>query len=727
LFRYSADGSGVNAYVLDSGIRVTHRGFEGRAVGAVNFVGDGVAPDQDCNGHGTHVAGILGSAPAGVAKGVTLHSVKVLGCSNLGTWDAYIAGIDWVIANHRKPAVINASIGGGYVGAAQEALRAAVASGITVVGAAGNENLDACTRIPGAVPEVITVGSSTLSNDARAAYSNHGPCVDLFAPGDAISSLSHLSDDGQTVLSGTSMAAPHVAGAVALYLQRYPQARPEEARAALISAATRNSVVNAGSGSANLLLYTASLGDVVPPSVGITAPAAGATLRGTVTATAAASDDVEMREVQFRMSGVQIGRDATAPYAVALDTATFSNGAYVLEAVAVDTAGNVNRRTVPVTISNAAAATGTWSTYAVGGGSSGRAGYAGSTFTVDGGAGAVWDTTDRFQFAHQPWSGDGDLVAHLTSLTRPTDASVGMAGVMLRESLASGSRHVAIVITTDGKLKFRRRTQTGGTTSSDGPSSATTYAPRWLKLSRRGNVFSAYVSGDGRGWTPVHVPQNIVLPSSLYGGVLALGSGATGVARATFSHVGLGRVPEGWTPIDLGAVGALGRSEYVNGSYNLRAAGTQLWGSEDAAHFVYRPWNGDVDVIARVTHAVAPTGSTVALAAVSIRESLAPNARHASMVVSTEGKAKFRRRTSAAGATLSDGPSVGSLTLPRWIRLRRSGNYFSAYLSADGLSWQQVHTTQLIPLSSSVYVGLLGLRSGGSALADIRFDRVSVR
>jgi subtilisin family serine protease len=723
-FRYAADGSGVNAYVMDSGIRSTHPGFEGRAVGGVNVTNDGIPSTQDCAGHGTHVSGILGSGPAGVAKGVMLYSVKVLSCENTGTWSGYIAGIDWVIANHRKPAVINASIGGGYVSAVHEAVRRAVANGITFVASAGNTSADACTAFPGAISELIAVGSSSV-DDTRAPYSNYGPCVDLFAPGDAIRSLSNL-DNGSTVMSGTSMAAPHVAGAAALYLQRHPDARPEEVRAALTSAATRNVVVNALAGP-NLLLYTAYLGDGVLPAVTITAPAAGATIGGTVTASAAASDDVEMREVQFRVSGNPIGQDSTAPYAVALDTTRFANGAYVLEAAAVDAAGNVNRRTVPFTIRNVAAATGTWSSYAVGGGASGQASYAGPTFVVDGGGSDLWGVGDLFQFAHQPWTGDGDLIAHIASLTRPSGATYAMAGLMFRESLASGSRHVAIVISTDGKLKFRRRAQTGGTTSSDGPMTGTTYVPKWLKLSRRGNVFAASVSADARAWTPVHTPQTIVLPQSLHVGVLALRNGGTGFARATFSHIGLGRVPDGWTPIDLGAVGAPGRTEHVNASYVVRAAGTDLWGSEDAAHFVYRPWNGDVDVIAHVSQLAVPIGSSVALAGVSIRESLAPNARHASMVVTSEGKAKFRRRMSVGGVTLSDGPSAGSIALPRWIRVRRSGHYISAYLSTDGIGWQQVHTTQFIPLSTSVYVGLLGLRSGGSALADVRFDQVAIR
>jgi subtilisin family serine protease len=548
-FRYAADGSGVNAYVLDTGIRTTHPGFENRALGAANLTNDGVSSDQDCDGHGTHVAGILGSGPAGVAKGVMLHSVKVLSCESTGTWSAYIAGIDWVIANHRKPAVINASIGGGYLSAVHEAVRRAVANGITFIASAGNGSSDACDAFPAAVPELIAVGSLSV-DDTRAAYSNHGPCVDLFAPGDDIGSLSNR-DNGTTVRSGTSMAAPHVAGAAALYLQRHPDAGPEHVRAALTRAATRDVVVNAGLGP-NLLLYTAYLGDAVLPAIAITAPGAGATVRGTVTATAAASDDVELREVHFRVSGILIGRDDTAPYSVTLDTTWFANGAHVLEAVAVDAAGNVNRRTVPITIHNVAAATGTWSSYAVGGTANGHAAYVGSTFVVDGAGSDLWGASDRFQFAHQPWTGDGDLIAHIASLTRPADATHAMAGLTFRESLASGSRHVAIVIGTDGKLKFRRRTQTGGTTASNGPQTGTTYAPKWLKLSRRGHVFTASVSANGRAWTAVDIPQTIVLPPSLYVGVLALRNGGTGFARRRFHTSVLDGCPRGGHPSILG-------------------------------------------------------------------------------------------------------------------------------------------------------------------------------
>ena len=180
-------------------------------------------------------------------------------------------------------------------------------------------------------------------------------------------------------------------------------------------------------------------------------------------------------------------------------------------------------------------------------------------------------------------------------------------------------------------------------------------------------------------------------------------------------------MPDGWTPIDFGAVGASGRTEYSNGAYVVKAGGTELWGSEDAAHFVFRPWSGNVDLIARVAHARVPTGATVALAAVSIRESLAPDARHASVVLTTDGKAKFRRRMAIGGLTLSDGPPAGSITIPRWVRLRRLSNSVSAYVSTDGVNWQQIHTTQLMPLSTSIYVGLLGLRRGGSALADVGF------
>ncbi len=725
-YRYAADGAGVNVYVLDSGIRVTHEDFGGRAFAGFDGVYDGRPSNQDCHGHGTHVAGIIGGAQAGVAKAAWLYSVRVLGCDNTGTWSGFIAGVDWVVANHHSPAVINASINGGYLTSVHQAVQRAVSTGISVVVAAGNEASDACRYFSG-IPEAITV-ASTDNRDLRAAYSNFGPCVDLFAPGSGILSLSNGSDGGYATMSGTSMAAPHVAGGVALYLQHHSSAGPEEVRAALRSAATRNAVGNGGAASPNRLLFTTSLGDVKAPALSITAPAAGATLSGTATVAATSSDDVEMRELQFRLSGIEVGRDATAPYSLTFDTTKYSNGSHLLEVIAIDTAGNAMNRRITVTIGNSAAATTTtgWSPSGIGTGG-GQAAYSAAGLVIDARGSDLWGSADNFEFAHRTWTGDGDLTAYVASIARPSDAAFAMAGVMFRESLAPGSRYAALVIGTDGKLKFRRRTQPDGATSSSGPATGTTYAPRWLKLSRRGSTFTAYTSTDARTWAVVHVPETLPLPATLEVGTLALRSGGAGVARATFSHVGIARLPDGWTGIDMGAVGAPGRADYASGVWHVNGGGTDLWGTKDAAHFVYHPWSGDVEITAKVQSIAAPSGSTFALAGLSIRESLAPDARHASIIVTTQGKAKFRRRLTAGGSTLSDGPTTGAISIPVWLRLRRTGQSFSAFISSDGESWEQVHTTQSVPLSPSAYVGIVGLRGGGTAVGDVRITNLTVR
>jgi regulation of enolase protein 1 (concanavalin A-like superfamily) len=225
----------------------------------------------------------------------------------------------------------------------------------------------------------------------------------------------------------------------------------------------------------------------------------------------------------------------------------------------------------------------------------------------------------------------------------------------------------------------------------------------------------------------VHVPQTLQLPQTLEVGTLALRNGGTGFARATFTHIGLSRLPDGWTGIDVGAVGAPGRSTQAAGVWQVSGGGVDLWGTADATQFAYRAWTGDVDFVARVQGITAPPGSTFALAGLSIRESLAPNARHGSIIITTQGKAKFRRRLTVGGTTYSDGPTTGSITTPIWLRLRRSGQTISAYTSRDGVTWQAVHTSVSVPLSSAVYVGIVGLRSGTSGVGEARVDSVTLR
>ena len=248
----------VTAYVLDTGIRLTQSEFAGRASYGWDFI-DKDSTAQDCNGHGTHVAGTIGGKTYGVAKDVKLVAVRVLDCTGSGSYSAIIAGIDWVTKNAVKPAVANMSLGGTVNTALNAAVARSIAAGITYAVAAGNDARSACYQSPAAAPDAITVGATT-SNDARASFSNYGTCLDIFAPGQQITSASYASDTGTAVMSGTSMAAPHVAGAAALVLGANPTWTPKQVRDALVANATSGVVTSAGSGSPNKLLYTGWLG-----------------------------------------------------------------------------------------------------------------------------------------------------------------------------------------------------------------------------------------------------------------------------------------------------------------------------------------------------------------------------------------------------------------------------------------------------------------------------------
>jgi subtilisin family serine protease len=262
-YSYSTTASNVEAYVIDTGIRITHNDFGGRARYGYDFV-DNDANADDCNGHGTHVAGTIGGSSYGVAKGVELIAVRVLNCSGSGTYDGVIAGIDWVTENASGPAVANMSLGGGASTAVDDAVRRSIAAGVTYALAAGNDyGADACNTSPARTEEAITVGSTT-NTDARSSFSNIGTCVDIFAPGTNITSAWISSDSSSNTISGTSMATPHVAGAAALYLADHPSATPQQVRDHLVDTGTTGVVGNPGSGSPNVLLYTGGEGTSEP-------------------------------------------------------------------------------------------------------------------------------------------------------------------------------------------------------------------------------------------------------------------------------------------------------------------------------------------------------------------------------------------------------------------------------------------------------------------------------
>ncbi|MFM7755719.1 MAG: S8 family serine peptidase [Actinomycetota bacterium] len=245
-------GAGVEIHIIDTGILSTHTDLSGRVRQGFDAFGGNT---EDCNGHGTHVAGTTAGTTYGLAKQATVVAVRVLGCNGSGATSGVIAGMDWVAANAVKPAVANMSLGGGADVTMDQAVDRLVAAGVTVVVAAGNSNANACNSSPARAASAITVGATT-NTDARSSFSNYGTCLDIFAPGSSITSAWYTSTTATNTISGTSMASPHVAGAAAVLLGQKRSATPAQVTADIIGAATTGVVTSPGTGSPNRLLYS---------------------------------------------------------------------------------------------------------------------------------------------------------------------------------------------------------------------------------------------------------------------------------------------------------------------------------------------------------------------------------------------------------------------------------------------------------------------------------------
>jgi len=343
-YTYPTTASNVRAYIIDTGIRFSHTDFGGRAVSGRDTV-DNDNDASDCNGHGTHVAGTVGGGAYGVAKGVQLVGVRVLNCQGSGTNAGVIAGVDWVTANAVKPAVANMSLGGGADSSLDTAVRNSVNSGISYALAAGNSNANACNSSPSRVAEGITVGASTRT-DARASFSNYGTCLDIFAPGQDITSAWYTSDTATNTISGTSMAAPHVAGAAALYLATNTGATPTQVRDNMVSTSTLNKITNPGSGSPNRLLYVAgSTGNVVT----VTNPGSRTATVGTATSLQITASSSGGGALTYSATGLPPGLSINSSSGLISGTPT-TTGTYTTTVTATDSTSATGSATFSWTV-----------------------------------------------------------------------------------------------------------------------------------------------------------------------------------------------------------------------------------------------------------------------------------------------------------------------------------------------------------------------------------------
>ncbi|MER7417301.1 S8 family peptidase [Micromonospora peucetia] len=343
-YTYPNNGSGVRAYIIDTGIRFSHSDFGGRAVTGFDSVDGGAA--DDCNGHGTHVAGTVGGTAYGIAKNATLVGVRVLDCGGSGTYAGVIAGIDWVTGDHDpgELAVANMSLGGGKDQAVNDAVTASIADGVSYAIAAGNDySADACNVSPASTPNAITVGATT-STDARADYSNIGTCLDIFGPGSSITSAWHTGDSATNTISGTSMATPHVAGAAALVLAANPSYTPQQVRDKLVNDATNGKVTNPGTGSPNKLLYVGNISTPTQDFAMSVSPTSGTVNPGSsVTATVGTTTTVgSAQTVTFSANGLPAG--ATASFSPSSVTSGSS------ATMTISTTGATAPGTYPVTV-----------------------------------------------------------------------------------------------------------------------------------------------------------------------------------------------------------------------------------------------------------------------------------------------------------------------------------------------------------------------------------------
>jgi len=362
-------------------------------------------------------------------------------------------------------------------------------------------------------------------------------------------------------------------------------------------------------------------------------------------------------------------------------------------------------------------------------GPAGSAQFANGTFTIQASGADIWGSADAFHYAYQSsFSGDGSIVARVASLTNTN--AWAKAGVMFRASTAANSAHAFMLLSAGNGVSFIRRTAAGNTSVSTGVAGIA--APRYVRLDRSGNTFTAYQSSDGTAWTQVGSPETISMPSSLLVGLAVTSHNNTTLTTATFDNVSIsngsgggggggGTLPPPLAERDIGSVGPAGSAQFANGTFTVKASGTDIWGTSDAFHYVYQQLVDNGEIRARVA-SVANTNAW-AKAGVMFRSALDPSAAHAFMLVSAASGVSFIRRTAPGNTSVST--TMSGIAAPRWVRIVRSGNTLTGYESSDGSAWNVVGT-DTISMSSTVYVGLAVTSHNNTTLTTAMVDNVAV-
>jgi regulation of enolase protein 1 (concanavalin A-like superfamily) len=355
-------------------------------------------------------------------------------------------------------------------------------------------------------------------------------------------------------------------------------------------------------------------------------------------------------------------------------------------------------------------------------GATGRAGsasHSAGTFTVKGAGADVWGTADAFHFAYRHLSGDGTIVARVASIDG--SQSWTKAGVMIRAATTAGSAHASMLVSTAKGLAFQRRTSNGASSVHTSGGSGT--APRWVKLTRSGNVITAYSSINGSSWTLVG-SDTLSMPAEVLVGLASTAHDVASLATATFDNVSVSsgrQLPGGWSSNDVGTVGKAGTASYDGATFTVKGAGADIWGTADAFHFVWRTLPGDGDIVARVASVNGPASWTKV--GVMMRQTLDAGSAQAIMFVSTGNGLGFQRRTVTGGTSVSTNGGPGPA--PEWVKLTRVGQTITAFASSDGVTWRTVGSDTL-SMVGAIHVGLVVSSHADPMLATGTFDNVRV-